>query len=84
MVLEKYEMQYEMKWVKLAHPGSLMPPEGLGREGNGQPTRQWACPDKYCSNEYGHVTHIAQHLEKLINISIREVMFCRKIVYLKF
>jgi hypothetical protein len=34
MVLEKYEMLYEMKWVKLAHTGSIMSPEGLGKEGN--------------------------------------------------
>ena len=30
-------MLYEIKWVKVAHPGSIMPPEGLAREGNGLP-----------------------------------------------
>jgi hypothetical protein len=34
MVLEKQDMLYEMKWFKLAHPGSIMSPEGLGGERN--------------------------------------------------
>ncbi len=53
MVLEKHEMLpvYDMIWVKLVHPGSIMPPEGLGREGNGLPGRQLAGPDKYYSKD---------------------------------
>ncbi len=31
MVLEKREMLYKMNWIELAHLGSVMPPEGLGR-----------------------------------------------------
>jgi hypothetical protein len=31
MALEKHEMLYEMKRIERAHPGSILPPRGLGR-----------------------------------------------------
>jgi hypothetical protein len=32
MALEKHEMLYEMKRIERAHPGSILPPRGLGLE----------------------------------------------------
>ena len=49
MVLEKREMLYEMKRIERAHPGSIMPPEGLGRG------RKWTVlveAHENCETEY--------------------------------
>ena len=49
MVLEKREMLYEMKRIEQAHPGSIMPPEGLGRG------RKWTVlveAHENCETEY--------------------------------
>ncbi len=65
MVLEKYEMLYEMKWVKLAHTGSIMSPEGLGTDGNGPPACQWAGQRTVTAPPQLHSCAQAQHRQPL-------------------
>jgi hypothetical protein len=65
MVLEKYKMLYEMKWVKLAHPGSIISPEGQGRDGNGLPARQWAGQRTVTAPPQLHSGAQAQHRQPL-------------------